>query len=93
MLENDRVTNSQLESFKSNVKAFGDLFVSSGVKVMRLEIIKDFWVDLLYLGRRRRSVELGLGLRFPREGPLLSATGVTYGTPEGSCAPVMRIKS
>lgn len=93
MLENDRMTNSQLEAFKSNVKAFGDVFVSSGIQVVRFEIIIDFCVDLLYLGLRRRSVEFGRGLRFPRKGPLLSTIGVTYGTPEGSCAPVIRIKS
>jgi hypothetical protein len=37
-----------------------------------------------YLGRRRRSVELGLCFREPRDGPLFSTTGVIYGIPEGS---------
>ena len=44
-------------------------------------------------GLRRRSDEFGRGFLEPRFGPLLSTTGVTYGIPDGSCAPVIRIKS
>jgi hypothetical protein len=48
---------------------------------------------LSYLGLRLRSDELGRGFRVPRDGPLFSTTGVTYGIPDGSCAPVIRIRS
>ena len=47
----------------------------------------------LYLGRRRLWAEFGRGLRVPRLGPLFSTIGATYGIPEGSWAPVIRINS
>jgi hypothetical protein len=46
-----------------------------------------------YRGLRRFYAEFGRGLRLPRLGPLFSTIGATEGIPEGSRAPVSRIKS
>jgi hypothetical protein len=40
-LQNDRMTNSQLEAFKSNVKTFVDVCISRGIKVVLVDFVQN----------------------------------------------------
>jgi hypothetical protein len=40
-LQNDRLTNSQLEAFKSNVKTFVDVCISRGIKVVLVDFVQN----------------------------------------------------
>ena len=66
------------------------ILVDINLKSVSKKLTMDF---IVYLGLRRLCAEFGRGLRVPRFGPLFSTIGATYGIPEGSCAPVIRIKS